>query len=340
MGKRNGCVAAEASTPLRDKAICESARSGEKLNPAGLAIWACSVILNPNTMHAKALCASLVYASGLAIAVPMFAQAPAVQFPAPSPLCTVKQRVGLTDVEITYSRPSVKGRKVFGGIVPYDQVWRTGANASTKLTFSTPVKLNGVEVPAGTYALYTIPAKKEWTIILSTNLTANIFSYSPTNDFARFKVTPVALPRSVETLAIDLNDIRDDSATFNLFWEKVHVLFKIELDVVSKVVSQIEAAMAAPGQKQAGFYYQAASFYFNHGQDLNKALGWLNTGLEGNPRIAYELLYLKAQILAKQGDKAGATAAAKQSSELAVKAEGLGSSFVKMNADLISSLRR
>ena len=125
----------------------------------------------------------------------------------------------------------------------------------------------------------------------------------------------------------------------NLVWDKTVVPIHLEVDVTSKLVPQIEAAMAAPGKKEAGFYFQAATFYYNHDLDLKKALAWVNAGLEGQPRIAYELLHLKAQILAKQGDKAGAIAAAKQSSELAIKAEGPGSSFVKMNDDIISSLK-
>ncbi len=124
-----------------------------------------------------------------------------------------------------------------------------------------------------------------------------------------------------------------------LVWDKTVVPIRMEVDVTSKVVAQIEAAMASPDKKDAGLYFQAATFYYNHGLDLKKALAWVNIGLEGQPRIAFELFHLKAQILAKQGDKEGAIAAAKQSSELAVKAEGPGSSFVKMNDDIISSLK-
>src|SRR5208283_3302125 len=148
------------------------------------------------------------------------------------------------------------------------------------------------------------------------------FGYNQTNDLVRFKATPMTVGMHVETFTMDVNEIRDDSATLYLIWDQTFVPVKIEVDLVSKVVSQIEAAMASPEKKQAGFYYQAASFYFNHNQDLKKALAWLDTGLADKPRIAYELLNLKAQILAKQGDKEGAIAAAKQSSELAIKAEG------------------
>jgi hypothetical protein len=280
-----------------------------------------------------------VFAGGLVFASRLSAQTPGVNFPAASPACTLKQRVGLTDIEIVYSRPGVKNRAIFGGIVPYGQVWRTGANQATKVTFSTPVKLEGTDIPAGTYALFTIPGEKEWTIIINKGATQwGAFQYNEKDDVARFKVTPVMPAETIETFTIEFNRIRDESAVLNLVWEKTVVPIHLDVDVTSKLVPQIEAAMASPDKKQAGLYFQAATFYYNHDLDLKKALDWVNAGLADNPRIAYEMLHLKAQILAKQGDKAGAIAAAKQSSELAIKAEGPGSSFVKMNDDLISSL--
>jgi hypothetical protein len=285
--------------------------------------------------------ASLIFCLAVAGASSLLAQAPKVDFPQASPPCTIKQRVGLTDVEISYSRPGKKDREVFGGIVPFGQVWRTGANASTKINFSTPVKLNGTDIPAGKYALFTIPGETEWTIILSKDLNMSVFNYSETNDFVRFKATPVIVAGTpIETFTIEFNHIRDESAIINLVWDKTVVPIHLDLDLKDKLEAQIEAAMAAPDKKSAGFYFQAASFYFNHDLDLKKALTWLNTGLESKPNIAFELLYLKAQILAKQGDKEGAIAAAKESSELATKNEGAaGASIVKMNDDLISSLK-
>ncbi len=291
-------------------------------------------------MKTKTLPVRLVVAVGLMFASGLSAQTPRVEFPAASPPCTLKQRVGLTDIEVVYSRPGVKGRPIFGGIVPYGQVWRTGANQATKITFSTPVKLNGADVPAGTYGLFTIPGETEWTVIIAKNPNQwGAFSYSPTNDLVRFTAAPVRLAQPIETFTIEFNRIRDESALLNLVWADTAVPIRLETDVAGKLVPQIEDAMAAPGPKQAGFYFQAATFYYDHDLDLKKALGWLDAGLADNPRIAYELLHLKAQILAKQGDKAGAIAAAKQSTELATKAEGPGSSFIRMNQDLISSLQ-
>jgi hypothetical protein len=283
---------------------------------------------------------SLLIAGGLAFGTIAFAQTPKLELPAPSPACTVKQHVGLTDIEIVYSRPSMKGRTIFGGVVPYNEVWRVGANASTKISFSTPVKLNGNDVPAGKYALYAIPGEKDWTIIIHKDTSLfGAFGYKQENDLVRFHATPVPLAEHVETFTIDCNDLRDESATLYLLWDQTLVPIKVEMDVASKLLPQIEAAMASTEKKSAGMYYQAASFYFNHDQDLKKALTWVDAGLVGKPMIAFELLNLKAQILAKQGDKAGAIAAAKESTELALKFEGPNSAFARMNQELISKLQ-
>jgi hypothetical protein len=273
-------------------------------------------------------------ASGLVFTGGLLAQTPKVDFPAPSPACTLKQHVGLTDIEIVYSRPGVKGRPIFGGLVPYGQVWRTGANNATKITFSTLVKLNGVEIPAGTYALFTIPGETEWTIIINKGAKQwGAFQYNETNDLVRFKATPVKLAEPVETFTIDINDIRDESATLNLTWEKTRVPVKLEAELASKLVPQIEAVMAAPEDNKP--YYQAAMFYYDHGQDLEKARKWVDAAIA--QREAHYIVYLKAKILAKLGDKDGAIAAAKRSTELAIKAKDTG--YVKLNEDLISSLK-
>ena len=284
-------------------------------------------------MNSKILLSSLVLASGLVFTCGLLAQTPKVDFPAASPACTLKQHVGLTDIEIVYSRPGVKARPIFGGLVPYGQVWRTGANNATKITFSTPVKLNGAEIPAGTYALFTIPGETEWTIIINKAAAASIFNYNQTNDLVRVKATPVKLAEPVETFTIEINDIRDESATLNLLWEKTLVPVKIEIELTGKLVPQIEAVMsAAEGRKP---YYQAALFYYDHGQDLQKASKWIDAAIAD--RETYYIVHLKAKILAKLGDKEGAIAAAKHSTELAIKAKDTG--YVKLNEDLISSLK-
>lgn len=290
--------------------------------------------MNPKALGLACLC-GLIFASNLSAQ-----QTPKVNFPAASPACTLKQRVGLTDIEIEYSRPGVKGRKIFGGILPYDRVWRTGANSATKITFSTPVKLEGHDITAGTYALFTIPGEDEWTIIINKNANQwGAFRYDEKQDLVRFKVKPVEIAEQIETFTIEFNHIRDESAVINLVWDHTVVPIHLEIDLTDKLVPQIEAAMASKDKKSAAFYFQAATFYYDHNLDLHKALDWVNAGLEDNPFIAFEMLHLKAQILAKLGDKEGAIAAAKKSTELAIKVEGPGNSFVEMNQDLINSLQ-
>ena len=283
-------------------------------------------------MHRSAL----VCAAGVLMSAGLFAQTTQLQFPAPSPHCTLQQRVGLTDIEVVYSRPGVKDREIFGGLVPYGQVWRTGANQSTKISFSTPVKFNGAEVPAGTYALYTIPGPDQWTIILSKNLKLNgAFGYSAKDDLVRVKAAPKSLTEKIETFTIEFTSVRDESATLFLGWDHTIVPIHLEMDVTSKLVPQIEAAMAGPGDKKP--YYQAAMYYYDHNLDLTKARQWIDAAASANE--TYYILHLKAKILARQGDKAGAIAAAKRSTELAIKADGPQSGFVKLNRDLISSLQ-
>ncbi len=244
-------------------------------------------------------------------------------------------------MEVVYSRPGIKGRSIFGGIVPYGEVWRTGANAATKITFSTPVKLEGNDIPAGTYSLFTIPGKDEWNIIINKNAKQwGSFQYDTNEDVVRFNVAPrPLLDPPLETFMIEFAQITDESAELMLLWDQTVVPIRLQVDVVSTVVPQIDAAMASPVKKTDGFYFQAATFYYDHNLDLDKALKWVNAGLADKPMIAFEMMHLKAEILAKQGDKAGAIAAAKKSSELAIKAEGPGNSFVWMNQKLIDSLQ-
>jgi len=292
-------------------------------------------------MNPRTLLFTLAVVGGLVFNVAAQSSPPPVNFPAASPSCTIKQRVGLTDVEVVYSRPGIKGRDIFGGIVPYGVVWRTGANSATKITFSTAVKLEGNDIPAGTYSLFTIPGTNEWTIIINKNANQwGSFQYDPKQDVVRFDVEPrPLLDPPLETFMIEFAQITDESAELMLLWDQTVVPIRLQVDVAGTVVPQIEAAMAAPGKKSDGFYFQAATFYYDHNLDLGKALQWVNAGLADKPMIAFEMMHLKAEILARQGDRAGAIAAAKKSTDLAIKAEGPGSSFVWMNDKLISSLQ-
>ncbi len=261
-------------------------------------------------MNAMLKTISVMCAAILVAAPSGFSQTPKVDFPAASPACTIKQRVGLTDIEISYSRPSMKGREIFSdtGLVPYGKVWRTGANNATKITFSTPVELNGVQVAAGTYGLFTIPGPDEWTIIINKNANQwGAYQYSEKDDVVRFKATPVHLDEHIETFTIEFNHLRDESGILNLIWDDVVVPIKIEHDLTATLVPQIEAVMASDAKNKP--YYPAAMFYFDHGQDLEKAKTWINAAI----------------------------AAAKRSIELAKVANDTG--YVKMNEDLISSLQ-
>ncbi|MDO8543299.1 MAG: DUF2911 domain-containing protein [Opitutaceae bacterium] len=265
------------------------------------------------------------------------ADAPRISAPPASPPSTLKQRVGFTDIEITYARPGMKGRKIYGGLVAFGEVWRTGANTATKVTFSTPVKIEGQELPAGSYALYTIPAQKEWTIIFN-KVTGEwgAYSYKQENDALRVKVKSVALAQPVETFTININDLRTETATLDLIWEKTRVPVKLHMDAIQNVVAQIDAAMAS-GQKLApSAYFTAAMFYYEQGLDLNKARSWIEQATSGDKPLFY-MLHGKAKILAKLGDKAGAIGAARQSiagADGATKAE-----YTRLNEALIASLQ-
>ena len=272
-------------------------------------------------------------------ATPAAPAAPKVTFPAPSPAATLKQRVGLTDIEVAYSRPSMKGRTIFGGIEAYGRVWRTGANNATRLTFSTPVKFQGVALDTGTYELFSIPGQDTWTIIVQKAAKQwGTYAYDQKNDIARVAVKPVALTEAIETLTIDFADLRDESATLNISWEKTRVPLKLEFDLTATLVPQIEAAAAAEGKKSNQFYYGAAGFYYEHRLDLKKALTWITAATSGE-KPAFYMVHLKAKILARLGDKPAAIAAANQSKTLAISAEGAQSPFLKQNDDLIASLR-
>lgn len=268
---------------------------------------------------------------------PKAAPAPKLNLPALSPAAVVKQKVGLGEITIEYARPSAKGRKIFGDLVPYGAVWRTGANTATKVGFSTPVKIGGTELPAGDYALYSIPAKDEWTVIFN-KVTGEwgAYAYKQENDAARVKVKPVTLAEPVETFTIDINDVRTDSTTLNLVWENTRVPVKLQFDVVNGVVAQIDAALASGAQLPRGFYFSAAQFYFENNLDLDKAKAWVEEATKGDKPPFY-MLHGKAKILAKLGDKAGAEAAARASiaaAEGPAKAE-----YTRLNEALLAALK-
>ena len=292
-------------------------------------------------MNTPLLRASLALLAAPALAGVLAAQTPPpakLQFPLPSPPCTLKQRVGLTDIEIDYSRPSLKGRVLVGNINPYGEVWRVGANAATRITFSTPVTFGGTQVPAGTYGLFAIPGPVEWTVIL--NKTAKqwgAYQYDAKEDVVRVPATAVKTDPPVETFTIDINDVRDESATLNLIWAGWRVPVKLGVDVVSILEPQIEAFMASDAPKKP--YAQVAMFYGDHHIHLDEAVQWMDAAIAAQPD-AYYLYYHKGIILAAMGDKAGAEAAAQQSLALAAKATGPEKGeYTRLNEALIASLK-
>lgn len=265
-------------------------------------------------------------------------EAKKIEFPQASPFSSVKEHFGVTDVSIEYSRPSIRERKIFGGLVPYNEVWRTGANAATKVTFSTDVKFGGTAVPAGSYALVTIPGEAEWTVILSKVVDGQwgTYAYDQKNDQARIKVKPVAMAEPLETMTISLQDLRASTANLVIAWDKTKIPVKIETDIVSKIVPQIEAAMASDGEKP---YFAAAMFYYENNLDLALAKDWIEAAAMEQPDAVW-IVYRKGLILKKAGDKEGALAAAKQALELASKAQGeLGAEYKRLSESLIASLK-
>jgi hypothetical protein len=262
-----------------------------------------------------------------------------LEFPAASAHALLKQRVGLTDIEVDYSRPNKNERQIFGGLVPFDKPWRTGANQPTKIKTSAPLKWGDKEVPAGEYVLYTIPGASEWTLILSKNLKAQTLAdHKPEEEAARAKAKPVMIAMPAETFTIDFEDLRANSAVFYLEWDKTRVPLKVTTNDVEKVTQGIDAAVKGGKPQEAGFYYQAASFYLDQNKDLPQALKWVDQAIEKNPK-AYFMQQKKAQILAKMGNKKDAIAAAEKSIELLKASPNPDEGAIATNRAIIESQR-
>ncbi|GAB4017765.1 DUF2911 domain-containing protein [Spirosoma sp. KCTC 42546] len=258
-----------------------------------------------------------------------------LKVPAASPAQTTKQSFGLGDITLEYSRPAVKGRTIFGDLVPYDKVWRTGANATSKITFSTDVKLEGKDVKAGTYGLFTIPGKSSWEVMLSKdlNLGANVGDYKKENEVVRVQVKPTTLANKVETFTINLADILPNSAVLEIMWDKTRVPVAITADIDQTIVKNIEASLAS--DKPA--YFEAASYYYDTNRDLKQALGWVTKATEQNPK-AFWVMLLKARIEQKLNQKAAAIASAEKTVTLATEAKN--ADYVKMANDLIAAAKK
>lgn len=254
--------------------------------------------------------------------------------PAPSPAQTVKQEFGLSTVELSYSRPAVKGRKIFGDLVPYDAVWRTGANSATTLTFGDDVTIGGTKVPAGKYGLLTIPGKKSWTIIISkqTDVTSPA-AYKQDMDLVRLTANVAKVKSAVESFTIDFANIKPTSCDLQITWDKSQVKFPITTEIDSKIMANIEKAMKAEKPP----YFQAAMYYMDNGKDLNQALEWFNKAVEAQPN-AFWVQHQWANCLAKLGKTSEARAAATKSRELAAAANN--GDYVTLNDKLLKELAK
>ncbi|MBA2242757.1 MAG: DUF2911 domain-containing protein [Chthoniobacterales bacterium] len=239
-----------------------------------------------------------------------------IEFPDVSQRGTLKQRVGLTNIEIDYSRPNKNNREIFGGLVPFGKLWRTGADAPTKIRFSDTVKLGDKEVPAGEYALFTIPNATEWIIVLSKDAKVqSAADYKQENDAARITAKPISLSAVVETFTIGLADVKGASATLHLDWDETRVPVQLATDDVEQVSSKLEAAAKGTTPLDPRVAYQAASFYYDNNKDMSQAAKWIDQALAKNPD-AYFMHFKKAQIQAKLGNKKEATASAQKTIEI------------------------
>lgn len=252
-----------------------------------------------------------------------------IETPAPSPFQKTEQKVGLTDVTVEYSRPSMKGRKIFGGLEDYGKVWRTGANANTKLTFSTDFMVDGNMVKKGTYALYTIPGENSWDVMLYSDATnwGNPAKWDESKVAVKVRVTPIEMPMNIETFTITFDDLTNNSAVLGIMWENVYVPFKFEVPTDKMVSNSIAKIMAGPS---ANDMYAAAVYYLQSDKDINQAQEWIDKAVEMTPAKP-RFWYLRQQSLihAKAGKTKSAIAAAKMSLKYAEEAGNAG--YVKMN---------
>jgi tetratricopeptide (TPR) repeat protein len=254
--------------------------------------------------------------------------------PAPSPTQTIKQDFGLASIELSYSRPGVKGRKIFGDVVPYGKVWRTGANNATTLTFGDEVTIGDKKIPAGKYGLLTIPDKSNWIIIISkqTDVTSPS-AYKPEEDVVRVVVPVKKTKESAENFTMQFANVKPAQCELQLAWDRSAVVLPITTDIDSKIMANISAEM----KKDKPPYYQAAMYYMENGKDLNQAQEWFSKAAEGNPK-AFWVFHQWANCLAKLGKKEEAKTKAQTSKDLAVEAKN--DDYVKLNDKLLASLKK
>lgn len=253
-----------------------------------------------------------------------------IETPAPSPFSKIEQKVGLTDVTLEYSRPSMKGRTVFGNLVPYDKLWRLGANMNTKITFSDDVTVGSSTLKAGSYAVYAIPGQSNWDVIFYTDSNNGGLPQNWDEGKVAAKVTIPAsiLPFEIETFTMAFDNLTSGSAVLGMFWSNVYVGVEFKVPTDAKVSSAIEKTMKGPS---AGDYYASAVYYLSEGKDINQAKTWMEKAMSMTEKPAFWQLRQQSLIYAKAGDKKAAIETAKKSLEGA-KAAG-NDDYIKMNMD-------
>ena len=262
----------------------------------------------------------------------MSADAQNLRVPAPSPAQTIKQDFGIGSVELVYSRPGIKGRKVFGDLVPFGKVWRTGANQATVLTFSDSVTIGGTKMGPGKYGLVSIPNKDQWTLIVTKQLdVTSPTAYKQENDVVRVNVKPESLKEKVETFTMQFANVQSNSTDLQIMWDDVAVSLPIKTDFDKKVMDQIGNAL-----RDNRPYFQAAMYYMETGKDLNQALAWMDKAIEQNPN-AFWVYHQKANALAKLGKKEEARSMANKSIELAKQAKN--DDYVALNEKLLTTIK-
>lgn len=275
----------------------------------------------------------ILFLSTFSLALAICSHAQQLRTPAPSPTQTIRQDFGLSTVELSYSRPSIKGRTVFGDLVPWGKVWRTGANNPTTITFGEEVTIGDKKVPAGKYGLLTIPEKNEWTVILTKQLdVTSPAAYKQDQDVVRVTAKPVQLPFSVETFTMTFDDVKSTSMNLGMIWDKTMLNVPIKVDVDQKISNQIKQVMAQDNRP----YFTAAMYYMETGKDNAQALAWFDKAIEQNPN-AFWVYHQRANLLAKMGKKQDAIASANKSMELAKTANN--DDYVALNQKLLATLK-
>jgi hypothetical protein len=265
-------------------------------------------------MKTSVLSSVLLTATALGVSVPAMAQ---LDLPRVSPKATVSQTVGLTTISLSYCRPGVRGRAIWGGLVPYDEIWRTGANEATTITFSDAVSVAGMAVPAGTYAVFTIPGKEAWTVILSRDTTSwGSNDYKPADDVVRIKVTPRPAAAAVEWMTFRFDALGTDTAELVLAWERLELAVPIKVEVVERVLAAARKAVAESKPDDWRTAYRAAAFCLDAKVNLDEAGQWLARSLQVKP--GYYNTLGKARLTALEGGSKGeAIVLAKKAIELA-----------------------